>query len=252
MNLTELIQSVQPTVWGFVIGAIITMLGVVISNAAHARRQREQHSHERELEAVERDLSLRREVYLAAIEALSAAMVAVGRFGDFNVPYQELMHSYTSRAPAIAKVNIVGKKQTIVAVNNVVQELTATFLRLISKRQRLDMVQQRLVAIDQQLASLAGADDADHQEEADALRAEHEALDAQLAPLMMRLIHDSSAEHATLDRLLAPAISAMRAELGLPFDEALYVRVMEESHAKQTQYLAEVMQEMLAEAEAAE
>ena len=61
----------------------------------------------------EYDLGLRKEVYLQAMEAISTGMTAIGRFGELNIPLQELMRAYMDRSHAIAKVSIIGNKDTI-------------------------------------------------------------------------------------------------------------------------------------------
>lgn len=264
MDFGMMIKAIPATFWGIVVGSLFTMIGVVLTNAGNTRRLRLQHEHERALESKERDMNLHREVYFAAIEAISAGMVSVGRFGEVTTPYQDLMVSYNDRAPAIAKVNIVGREETIEAVANFAQELTGTFLRLSSQREQLAILSQQNAAVEEKIAQAtqehdriqasieghkgAGLGEGQQrerlqrefeitQQRIEELRAEQAQIEQTLYPAQMTLIRNCVKETEALDRLLIPVISMMRAELELPFDEAYYSRIIEASHQKLSAYL---------------
>ena len=263
--------SVPATVVGFVIGAVITVVGVVLTNAANTKRLRIQHEHDREMRSRDRDLNLRRDIYLAAIEAITTGVVVISRFGDLNVSGPELMMAYTDRSPALGKVSIVGKGETIKAVARFSQEITGAFLRLTSMRERTEAVYRRSQEVETEIQQLAGEqeqrsalmDELDPEdprdaerlstlrekqmvvaEKLDALRAEESALGDQLFRDVMDLTQTSVEEVASLDSLVVPVISAMRSELGLPFDEERYARIVAESHRKQQEYLQNVMSDL--------
>jgi hypothetical protein len=264
MDLGMMIKAIPPTFWGIVVGSLFTMLGVVLTNAGNTRRLRIQHEHERELESREQDLSLRRDVYLAAMEAISAGMVAVGRFGEMTTPYPELMKSYSDRAPAMAKVPIVGREETIEAVANFSQGLTAAFLRLSSRREQLNALWHQNAAVEEKLEIVTKEQDRVYalieerraggtqdetelgslqriyeakQRRIEELRAEQAEVESKLYPAQMALVRKGVEETAELDRLITPVISAMRGELELPIDETFYNRLVESSHQKLQAYL---------------
>ena len=259
-----MIKAIPATFWGIVVGSLITMFGVVLTNIGNTRRLRIQHEHEQELESREQDLNLRRSVYLDAMEAISAGMVAVGRFGEMTTPYPELMKSYSDRAPALAKVPIVGREETIEAVANFSQGLTAAFLRLSSRREQLNALWQQHAAVDKKLESVIQERDRVYalieerrvgetpdemqlrslqriyeakQLRIEELRAELAEIEGRLYPAQMTLVRKGVEETAGLDRLITPVISAMRAELELPFDAEFYSRLVESSHQKLEAYL---------------
>lgn len=271
MDLVTLLESVPPTVIGFIIGSVITVLGVVLTNAANTKRLRIQHDHDREMRSRERDLNLRKDIYLAAIEAISTGIVVISRFGDLNVSGQELMLAYTDRSPAIGKVSIVGTGETIKAVATFSQELTGAFLRLTALREGVQALQRRSEELEaeiedvsrqqrQRAALMQELDPADPQEagQLSALQQTHAVEEERLAALraqlsgvsdqvfrsVMDLTEASLKEVATLDELVVPVITAMRLELGLPFDAALYAQIMEQSHTKQQEYLQRVMADL--------
>ncbi len=268
MGLANLFESLPPTVLGFVIGAVITVIGVVLTNAANTKRLRIQHEHDREMRKRDRELNLRRDVYLAAIDAITTGLHLITRFSDVNTPTHDLMRAYNEKSPAIGKVSIIGTPETIKAVSTFNQEVLGAFLRLTSTRERLEELNRRIAQLEAQIEQLAEKQaqryalmgeldpgdpaEAEHrralrqkhaagQERLEALRAEASALSNQLLHDVMELTQQSMDEVATLDDLTVPVISAMRSELGLPFDEALYARITQESHRKVKEYLQDVI-----------
>ena len=271
MNLGMLIKAVPATFWGIVIGSLFTVMGVVLTNASNNKRLRLQHEHERDLRQRDRDLSLRRDIYLDAVEAISAGMVLVGRFGELDIPTHELMQSYMTKSPSIGKVTIVGDTETIKAVARFTQELTGAFMRLTSKREEVNLLRQHYMAIEKRIKRSSrdihrllamiqehNLTEERHGEEWDALQRDYEserqnmeellaeraAADGQFAAAILDLIKKSVTEVAALDRLLAPVFELMRSELGLPFDQDRYLEIVEASHARLAEHLEETSREM--------
>lgn len=270
MGFTAFLSEMSPTFLGILVGSLFTTIGVILTNASNTKRLRLQHDHEQFLESKERDVSLRRDTYMSAIEAISAGMVAVGRFGELNIKEEELMHSYSEKSPAIAKVTIVGKDETIKAVTNFNSELLGAFLRLTSYRQSLNVAWERYEALNgkiematreqERLQSLmdehhvkgekneAGWDLLRRKSEIERAKleqytAEQEQMLKQVMPAHMELIRRCTQEAFALDRLLTQVISRMRAELELPFDEVFYSQIVEENHRKQTESLESFIRE---------
>jgi hypothetical protein len=274
-SIITLLERTPPTFWGIIVGALFTIIGVVLTNAANIKRLRLQQAYERERAEKQWDTNLRRDTYLSAIEAISAGMVVVGRFADFNVPHQELMRSYTDKSPSIAKVTLVGKEETIEAVANFSQLLTGAFLRLSASREQLNGMMAQLAALEDQIETareeearllalihehelsghvnealenrlqqkLAGV-----REKIESLQAEQTAVDDAWMSAQMELVQKSIAETAELDRMLIPVISRIRQELGLPFDEAFYTQVIETGHKNQVEFLEEFIRDLPPEA----
>ena len=151
MDIVSLIEKIPATFWGVTIGSFFTIFGIVLTNWSNTKRLRIQLEHDRDLKARERDLALRKEIYLAAAEAISAGMGVVGRLGDPNVSHDKLMQSFVDKSPSIAKVNIVAGDTTIKALSLFMAELTGVLLRLSSKRIKLGVLQQRLTLVQEHI-----------------------------------------------------------------------------------------------------
>jgi hypothetical protein len=264
MSFIAILESIPPALYGVMIGSLLTVIGVTLTNISNTKRLRIQHEHERNLENKARDLNLRRDVYMQAMEAISAGLVAVSRFSELNASSDELMHSYTDLSPKIGKVTIVGKNETIKAVATFNLELTGAFLRLTATREKIKAVVQRIEFLDkeiqatqQQLDNLADSTEEDIeknmkktkdqiQKEYNAtnkrlenLKAEYDSFENQFMSMQIDLVQECTSEVAKLDELLVPMIGLMRSELELPFNEKYYAKILKDGHEKQKEYLAE-------------
>jgi len=269
MGLVAFMEAVPATVWGFLVGSLVTVIGVALTNASNTKRLRLQHAHERELDARARDLSMRRDVYLAAFEAMATGMTTVGSFGELDIPFQDLMRQYMSKAGAMGKITIVGREETIRAVADFEQALTGAFMRLSGQRNAVDQLFQRTRALEtkleattqeqERLSSMLERNTGDDGErdqlrrmlayeqrrEAE-LRSELQAVEAAFHPGMMDLIRTSMQEVAELDTRIVPVVSCVRTELGLPFDDAFYLNLIRSGHAQRAEQFEGFLQASLA------
>lgn len=265
MSFIEILESIPPALYGVMIGSLLTVIGVTLTNISNTKRLRIQHEHERNLENKTRDLTLRRDVYMEAMEAISAGLVAVSRFSELNTSSDELMHSYTDLSPKIGKVTIVGKNETIKAVATFNLELTGAFLRLTATREKIKAVVQRIESLgkeieaaQQELNNLADSmgeenieknrkrkkdqiqrEYNDTKKRLEHLKAECDLLENQFMSMQIDLVQECTSEVAKLDELLVPMIGLMRSELELPFNETYYAKILKSGHEKQKEYLAE-------------
>ena len=257
MDLVYLTNKISPTFWGIVVGSLFTIIGVILTNASNIKRLRIQQDHERAMKTHEQDLAMRKEVYLAAMEAIAAGKGAIGTFGDLNISQQQLMESYNSKSPAIAKVSIIGRDETIKAIVEFNQSLIAAFMRLGSMRSKMEILQQRLGGVAEQteqakqerdrLATQLKTIEITEQPESrpwqitqklmeqenlriTELEEVHGQIENELYPLLMTLVEKSVAEIATLDVQSVNVIRLIREELELPFDDAQYLEVIRSSH----------------------
>ena len=114
--LLAFLEKIPGTFWGIIIGSFFTLSGIILTNRAHDRRLQTQLAHDRDLKNREREMSLRKDIYLAAAEAVSAALIAVGRFANLDIPQGKLTEGYLDKSPAISKIVIIAKEETVRAV----------------------------------------------------------------------------------------------------------------------------------------
>src|SRR5438093_10325384 len=121
--LFALIEKIPATFWGVVVGAFFALCGVALTNRANDRRLRAQLVHDRQIKDRDRELSLRKDVYLAAAEAISAGFMAVGRFPNLDLPNEEITAGYIEKSPSVAKVHVIAREETMRAVAILTGEL---------------------------------------------------------------------------------------------------------------------------------
>ncbi|MFU8827723.1 MAG: hypothetical protein ACNA70_09590 [Brevefilum sp.] len=233
-----------------------------------AKRLRLPHEHAVQLRNKVQDLNMRREIYMDAMEAISAGITAISRFSELNETPEALMQSYTSLSAKVSKVTIVGQNETIEALANFQLELNGAFLRLSAKRDKFDaelreserieksiqstqeklnflseqITKARLQALPQeQIQQLQSEFNHVNQKLKD-LQTQDEEIGLQLMQSIANLVQTSMAEVSCLNNLLVPLISLMRKELELPFNEEHFARILEKGNTELENYMASFFQ----------
>jgi len=268
MNLITLIESIPPAFYGVLIGSLLTIIGVTLTNISNTKRLRIQHEHEVALRNKERDLNMRREVYMDAMEAISAGITAISRFSELSETPEALMQSYSSLSSKLGKVTIVGQNETIEALANFQLEVNGAFLRMSAKRDKFDVILRHSQAIEAEIEKLKGKltqlttqftqtkinQEYDlsqrYQAEIDALQNDltvlqekEEDIGNQLMRTVANLVQTSMAEVSGLNKLLVPLISLMRTELELPFNSEHFARILQKGNDELEAYMASFFNE---------
>jgi hypothetical protein len=252
---------------------LATLSGVVVTNLFQAKRFRAQLAHEREMKNREREMSLRRDVYLEVAEAVQAGLIAINRFPHLELTNDKILEGYVDKAPSIAKVHIIAKEETVNAVIGFTAELGAAFLRLFAKRVSLSSQRHKLEALRAQVDSslkdnartlerikqynLDGLSDQNRrdwlernfdfeQERIKAASQEADTIERTLYLQQLQYTKECAEETTKLGRLVVPMVFSARKELELPINEVEYRRVMEEAAAKQAENLKDFLQELKA------
>lgn len=76
--------AIPDVVWSGIVGSLITIAGVLVTNRGLSARHREQLRHTANESAKAREMDLRKEVYIPAIEA---ALMASGAIGTLSNPH---------------------------------------------------------------------------------------------------------------------------------------------------------------------
>ena len=262
---------VPGTFWGVIVGSFFTLGGVMLSNRAGNRRLRAQFEYERELRNHDRELALRKDVYLAATEAISAGLESVAKMADLEIPTKEISEGYLKRAPAIAKIHVIGNEDTLKAVINISSELSKTIMQLSVKRGLLLSKKQELTNLDELIAkfgqdrdrmielmkqyNLQGLADehlwktiegnfAFEAERIDGALEQKRSLSAALIADQLNCLKECTEELNRLSRLLVSVVVAVRKELEIPIDEENYERIIEESITNQTDNVTQFLEQI--------
>lgn len=254
------------TFLGVVIAATAAFIGVFVTHRGHEKRFSRQLGHDKEVKRIEREMALRKEIFLDAAEAIVAGIGAVARFADLKVPHDELTKEFNEKRSAIAKVHIIAREETVYAVSAFMDELSATLIRLSLARQPLIQMQSRLKILEDQIQEFGKEKDRlvelmkqlnfegnteQHRwdfvkntfefedKRANEANQEHQSLTLNLRTVHLNFLEACYESSAQISKLLIPAVREVRSELELPFDESRYRQMIENSSNQQTQLIKE-------------
>lgn len=272
-NLVGLFEKISPTFWGVFIGSFFSLGGVILTNRANDKRLKQQLSHDRELKTRERELSLRKEVYMDAVDAISTGINTVGKFTNLDIPDDKLTSSFSDKSSAISKVYIISQTDTVKAIDSIIWQLNEIYMRLMAKRFPLMALKQQIGIIQKQIAgfeterdrilelikqfNISGEADQrkwsmlDQNYTFEATRIDEKIKEQskcimQLTSDQIVFMRDCIDEINKLNRLLIPAIKAVRHELEMPFDEISYAMIIEENIMKQQRSIEEFIEKVRA------
>lgn len=89
------------------------------------------------IDAIEREKTLKKEVYMEAVEAITLSQNMLTSLSNLNIKDDQLTSAFSSNAGKIAKVQLVGGQDTVKAVTQFMGEVASNFLDLILDRSLL-------------------------------------------------------------------------------------------------------------------
>jgi hypothetical protein len=271
-TIQQILDAIPASFWGVVVGSFFSIGGVAMTNRASDMRLRAQFEHERESKTKDREMALRKEVFLSAAEAVAAGMNSIGRFANFDIPNDQVTQSYVEKAPAISKVHVIALTETILPLAQFTSHLGALYMELFAQRHELMNEKSAIALIDNQVAqfgkerdrilemikqhNIEGVVDQRRwerlqdnfefeQKRINEWLAHRGQLAAALQPRHLEFMRQCLSHTEQLGGMLIPVLTAVRLELELPLDEAAYRQAMVESYAKQQQAIDGVIQKFM-------
>jgi hypothetical protein len=242
----ELLKQVPAEFWGIVVGSLLALAGVVLSNRANLRNLREQFLHDREVRTKEREHALRKEVYLEVAEAIKTGIECISQHANIDLTHEALVGPYMAKSSSIAKAYVIGGAEVVTTLVTLGGKISTAMLRLAAKRAELFGYKQRIAEREEKMRladsessrfleimrqrNIEGTAD---QRVWDVLNqnfefelvqfrefsGERDALIAEGRPKHLAFINECAAEAHELWRYVIPAMLAIRRELELPIDE---------------------------------
>ncbi|MBL8510320.1 MAG: hypothetical protein JNM52_01630 [Betaproteobacteria bacterium] len=252
IDFFKMLDAIPSSFWGVVVGSFFSIGGVALTNRASDRRLSAQFEHELALKTKDREMALRKEIYLAAVEAIAAGLDAISRFIDLDLSSDEITAAYVEKAPAISKIHVIAKTETVKALLNFTSSLNSLYMTLVAQRCQLQNDRNAIIMADNQIAGFGKERDRilemikQHNIEGivDDRRwkvlqenfefeqkriieciARRDELAKTWYPRHLEFMRECTAHAAKLDQLLIPVLLAVRAELELPLDEMVYRQV---------------------------
>jgi hypothetical protein len=133
MCAVEATSSMPAVIWSGVIGSGMTLLGVLLVNKSNNNRHKMQLKHESDEKAKDRLATLRKEVYLLAVEEMVKASDFLGRLPTFDFTKGNPAEGLTGLYASMAKLQMVAGKQTAVLIGEMQATFTEVFFKLLVK-----------------------------------------------------------------------------------------------------------------------
>lgn len=257
--MVELLASIPDVVWAAMLASLLTLSGVLLANRSSRIRQLTELKHDASQRDREREMALRRDVYLGAAGAISRAQSTLMRLADLNVADQELSAAFSQDSSAMAQVQVVGTNKTVQAMSAFSQELGAAFLELTLKRLPLlgrknqiellgkfidksNTEQERLINAMRQMNLEGNTDQKTWRVVNDSFKLEQQnnakiieerqLLTEQQQRDILEFLELSVDRFCTVSRLIPSATFAVREELDLPLDREAYTKMFDENLEK--------------------
>jgi hypothetical protein len=258
------LNGVPAGLWNF-FAALIAFSGVMLTIHVQGKRLGTQLAHDRGLRDRDREMLMRKDIYLGAAEAFAAGVHSLARYGDPSLRSEEVVKDFESKRPSLAKVYVVASSSTIRTVAEVVGAIVAAQLKLSAMRITLLAIQEKIEIADELIRSSlkdrAYLLDAVRQEhtvspndpqqaarlesnvdfygkQVDDLVEKRNGYRRELRTFQAGMMVEWQRENAVVNRLLIPAVVSLRTELELPIDESNLRSVVEHTAATSTSALA--------------
>jgi hypothetical protein len=250
-HMSEWIRIVPTSAWTFLAGLVPSLITLWVTSRAARRTQLRQLAHDRDMRKTEREMALRKEIFLGAAEALTAGLHSAGRYLDLSIAPDVILKPYSDRVAAFGKVNIVGNLDTVTAVAKASLEVSLLITKAQTERLTLEHLRRKVTIAQKQTQRFAEAQTnlTDRMREADLegdgakmarIQRQFDGITQLLQTSineqrhMEQQLHDDSlrAIEQSMGRLkpagikIASAIVAVRRELDLPIEEAGLVSVL--------------------------
>ncbi|WP_459950182.1 hypothetical protein [Denitratisoma sp. agr-D3] len=271
-TIIQFLDAIPASFWGVVVGSFFSIFGVALTNRASDKRLRAQFKHERKWKTKDREMALRKDVFLSAAEAVAAGMNCIGRFANFDIPNDQVTQPYVEKASAISKVHVIARTETILPLAQLTSRLGVMYMELFARRYELLREKNALTLIDDQVAqfekerdrilelikqhNIEGIadqrrwkvlqDNFDFEQKRIKEGLEHRGeLAASLQPKHLEFMRECLSRTKELGVMIIPILTELRSELELPLNESAYRQAMMESYAQQQQAIDNFIQKLM-------
>lgn len=255
----DFIRNIPDVVWAAIGASLLTLSGVILSNCISLYQQLKQLKHDANQRDREREMSLRREIYLPAAEAFHKSHNLLMRLADLNIPDKQLDDEFVKDVGVIGKIQVVGTNATVQAVyafygalGTAYAELFLKRFLLIKRKNQIELLQdsidksfkeqERYNALMNQM-NLAGAIDKKtwdvinnaiefERKQYDQFNTEQELLYKEQTKEHSIFLELVSQRYFEVSKLIPPAIFALRDEIELEIDRIEYMKTFNENIEK--------------------
>lgn len=260
--ILEAIKSVPNVIWSAIIASLLTLIGVLLTNKGNNLRFTKQLEHEGSQRDKEREINLRREVYLSASEAIAEAQGSITKFPNSTIQELQDRFNNSTLSANLNKIHIVASERTVSAIGSFGERFSEAIASLMVKKIVLQTLEDEVKTINENINSMLATREQileqiqeipktqENSAYIDTLFKQFNETDLPLNTLFEerdtktpKLLEQNFAyqqecldESFSVGQTLIEANLAIRQELKLPIDEGFYTNLMTEQYnsAKQS------------------
>jgi hypothetical protein len=258
-TIKAMLESVPVLFYAATSASFITLLGIGLQNRGESKRNIERLTHDALQRDREREMALRRDVYLRAAEAMAQAQEYLAGFANTEISGQQHESMIKGVGADLNKVHIVGSMPTVQAIVEAnqffVRAVADLSIRKLPVQQLAREIELEQTAVESAIArrdeALAGMKEMsrsagtgsharlwelqnrifnDEQADIDDALARKEQLQEHFSQQQMELLRLSAQAGLEFGRLVTKANLAIRRELELPLDAEEYLNLMQTSY----------------------
>lgn len=264
--LLNILLKIPDVVWAAVIASLLTLGGVFLTNRGSYKRMLKQLEHESTQKDRERNMGIRRQVYLDAAEAVTENHLILMKMSDLSILDSDLSKQFSKSAAIISKVYAIGSAKTVKTVSDLTTAIGSKYLSLIAERTPLIQrkyeieIQNELIMKasaerdqmieimkninlqgiqDDRLMSVAENNFRFQQDQVSKLLEKRNQLIEINGKGQIQLAMKCFQASREVSEYFAPAINSVREEMDIPFDEESYRSAIEKSWEASEQSLKE-------------
>lgn len=254
--ILNILLKIPNVVWAAVIASLLTLGGVFLTNRGTYKRLIKQLEHESAQKDRDRNMGLRRQVYLDAAEAITENHLILMKIPNLGISDLELSEKFSKSAATISKVYAIGSSKTVKSVSELTSIIGSKYLLFIAER--IPLVQRKheidiqnelimkasaerdqMIEImknvnlqgiqDDRLMGVAERNFKFQQEQVTKLLDKRNQLIEINGEEQIQLAMKCFQASREVSEYFTPAISSVREEMDIPFDEDAYRTAMERS-----------------------
>ncbi|UJH77385.1 hypothetical protein L0U95_22150 (plasmid) [Burkholderia cenocepacia] len=142
----DVLSRIPNVVWSGIVASLITVLGVLVTNAGLSKRHRQQLAHSASESKVEREMELRRDIYMPAIEATVIATSAIGGLSNPVTSQDDVTEKYADAAAKLGKASAIASPETVRTLGTLTERMRVLYTKLLICRQPIMNAHSRMSA----------------------------------------------------------------------------------------------------------
>jgi hypothetical protein len=137
-NILKIVNNLNPVVLGATIAAGVTILGTFLQLYSSSYLLEKRIMFERIEKANERELNLKRDLYLNAIDDFNEMFKSLINLANVNIKMSEISELISKPFVNLSKVEVVGSRETCRSLKEVYAYFYTTIMEFIPKRKPID------------------------------------------------------------------------------------------------------------------